>query len=150
MAVDGADGTADIGEVRDVTGIESLDSLNYQIKNILVPAGLVETMNPRSEDGRSVGKVLSVTEKGREVASRIRDRPDPGDAESYLSIGERMDRLETRQNAELGVWSRERKQEYEAQLQMTRLMRNFLLDKYPEEFREYVEENRNSDDQTEN
>ena len=133
--------TLDIGEVRERTGIESLPSLNYQIKEILADAGLVETMLPESDSGRSQGKVITLTEAGNDVADRLRSREAGGGEGSVETLGDRVDRLEARRNSTYGTWGEEKREEYEDQLELTRLLRDFVWEKYGDEFEEYIREN---------
>ena len=141
MALSAGGGTLNIGEIRERTGIESLGSLNYQIKSILDDGGLVETMHPEYDGGLSKGKVITLTEAGSSVADRLGSGEDEDGEGSVESLGDRVDRLEAKRNSAYGTWGKEKREEYEDQLELTRLLRDFVWEKYGDEFEEYIREN---------
>jgi len=90
------DGTAAIGEIRDLTGIDSYSVLNYRLKEKLEPRGLVELLQPESPDGRSVGKVARLTTAGEELAEQVMDLHDESHQQT---LSDRLDVVETRLTA---------------------------------------------------
>ena len=90
------DGTAAIGEIRDLTGIDSYSVLNYRLKEKLEPRGLVELLQPESPDGRSVGKVARLTGAGEELAEQVKDLYDESHQQT---LTDRLEVVETRLTA---------------------------------------------------
>lgn len=97
-AIADSDGTADTGEIRSLTGIDSYSSLNHRINNKLEPAELIDVMhpNPDSVDGGTPAKVMTLTQNGQQLAEQIAARQhDLG----TVSITDRMEQLEAQVNA---------------------------------------------------
>lgn len=95
-AIAESDGTAAIGEIRDLTGIDSYSVLNYRLKEKLEPRGMVELLQPESPDGRSVGKVARLTGAGEELAEQVIDFHDESHQQT---LADRLDVVETRLTA---------------------------------------------------
>ena len=95
-AIAESDGTAAIGEIRDLTGIDNYSVLNYRLKEKLEPRGLVELLQPESPDGRSVGKVARLTGAGEELAEQVMDLHDESHQQT---LADRLDVVETRLTA---------------------------------------------------
>lgn len=89
-------GTADTGEIRSLTGIDSYSSLNYRINNKLEPTGLVDVMHPDSADGGTPAKVITLTQDGQELANQISPRQSDS---GTVSVTDRMEQLESNVNA---------------------------------------------------
>lgn len=91
------DGTADTGEIRSLTGIESYSSLNHRINNKLEPVGLIDVMhpNPDTGNGGTPAKVMTLTQDGQQLAEQIAARQaDSG----TVSVTDRMEQLDAQVN----------------------------------------------------
>lgn len=131
-------GTADTREIRGITGIEDYNVVLYRVNEKLEPIGLVDTMQPDPEGGRPRAKVVTLTQQGEEFAERLTaDSDDSADDTPESSI-ERIERLETQMNASYGSWDTEKQQEYEYVLEGMVAMRDFLREKYGDEFEKYM------------
>lgn len=85
--LENCDGEAPSSEVRRVREIKDADRCNYRIREHLEPKGLIETEQPVSEGGRPPAKILTLTEKGKEVL-------DANDGTQSDKVAERLERLE--------------------------------------------------------
>lgn len=133
-----ADGTADVGELRTRLGEENGSPVNYRVKNKLKPEGLVSVARPGVEEGRQRAKVISLTGLGEDVAEELLGQDNDGD--DTLSLDERFNRLEAGLDSKYGLWDLDRRRQFELTVELSRVMRDFLGEKYPEEFQEYAEE----------
>lgn len=133
-----ADGTADVGELRTRLGEENGSPVNYRVKNKLKPEGLVSVARPGVEEGRQRAKVISLTELGEDVAEELLGQDS--DEDDTLSLDERFNRLEAGLDSKYGLWDLDRRRQFELTVELSRVMRDFLGEKYPEEFQEYAEE----------
>ena len=136
-----ADGTADVGELRIALGEDTGSSINYRIRNILGPEGLVSVARPEPENGQQRAKVVSLTGTGEEIAESLKDLEDGGSSGETLTLDERLDRLEAALESEFGHWGMDRQEEFKITFQMMRVIRDYLAEKDGEEFRSYVNEN---------
>ena len=139
--VDEADGTADISEIKTRIGVENVGSINYRLNNKLVPEGLVNVMRPEPDDGRQRARVLTLTGVGESVVETIREVESGDSDEGVLSLDDRLDRLEAALDSEYGMWGVEEQEQFEVTVDLMRVMRDFLLMKHGDEFKNYVDEN---------
>jgi hypothetical protein len=137
-----ADGTADVSEIKTRVGAENMGSINYRLSNVLVPEGLVDVMKPETDGGGPPARVLSLTGVGENVAETIREvNAGDSDGEGVLPLDERLDRLEAALDSEYGMWGVEEQEQFEVTVDLMRVMRDFLLAKHGDEFKNYVDEN---------
>lgn len=61
-------------EIREATGLENTDIINYRLQQKLEPHGIVELQQPLADDGRSLPKEVSLTEDGEAIAEEVADR----------------------------------------------------------------------------
>lgn len=88
-ALDQHGGTATSTEVRKMTSLDDTDSVNYRVRETLVPNGLVTSHQP---EGRPLPpKELSITDRGQEALEAQEE-----ERELNRDIAERLDRLEGR------------------------------------------------------
>lgn len=136
-------GTADTSEIRAITGIDDYNVVLYRVNEKLEPNGLVDPMQPDPDGGRPRAKVVTLTEQGEAFAERLIADEDES-ADSPISSVERIERLETQMNAPYGSWDAENRQQYEYVVEGMVAMRDFLREKYGDEFEEYMAEHTSS------
>ena len=136
-----ADGTADASEIRTRVGVENMGSINYRLSNTLVPEGLVDVMKPEVDEGGPPARVLSLTGLGEGVVETMKEIESGDSDEGVLPLDERLDRLEAALDSEHGMWGVQEQEQFETTVELVRVMRDFLLMKHGDEFKEYVDEN---------
>lgn len=136
-------GTADTREIRGITGIEDYNVVLYRVNEKLEPVGLVDTMQPDPEGGRPRAKVVTLTQQGKEFVEYLSADEDDEDGSPASSI-ERIERLETQMSAPYGSWDTDKQKQYEYVVEGMVAMRDFLQEKYGDEFEEYMDEHTSS------
>ena len=87
-------GEATTSEVKTYTGLERNEVIKYRFKK-LSEAGLVETYQPESRNGRPAAKVARITDAAEELLDGDGEVDlEVGVADDELTIDERMERLE--------------------------------------------------------
>ncbi len=85
-------------EIREATGLENTDIINYRLRKKLEPHGIVELQQPLADDGRSLPKEVSLTEDGEAIAEEVADRQ--GDQMSVdgtlTALSDSVDQLNSR------------------------------------------------------
>lgn len=147
LSLDEKGGPADVSEIRIHLGVENVQSINYRIKEKLVPKEYIDVMRPKPKNCKPQPKVLTLTSRGKEIAELLRGDDESNDPDAQLPLDGRLERIESFQEAPLGMWGMDKQKEYEAQLEATRLVRDFLLKKHGDEFRKYVEKNSQLNDE---
>jgi DNA-binding PadR family transcriptional regulator len=133
-------GTADTSEIRTITGIDDYNVVLYRLNEKLEPSGLVDLMQPDPDGGRPRAKVVTLTKRGKALAERLTADEDDSADDSPVSSVERIERLEAQMTAPYGSWDPENRQEYEYVVEGMVAMRDFLREKYGDEFEEYMTE----------
>lgn len=86
-------GEADTTEVKAYTGLERNEVVKYRFAK-LHEARLVETHQPRSQNGRPAAKVVSLTDWGEDLLGDEGFDLDVESGDDDLTIDERVERLE--------------------------------------------------------
>jgi uncharacterized coiled-coil protein SlyX len=174
-------GTATTTEIKENTGLDSNDDINYRYRratNALEPHGLIDVTDPLDSSQRNPPFEATLTEKGETLAKRLVDRNEgpntlsledrfekiettlnslettvdercnrtetPGDAGGddldarLTALEQRLDHLEETLDGEHGAWSAEKQHDHEVLANGFRAVRDLLLDKHEDEFKQYI------------
>lgn len=84
-------GESDTGKVKNATGIDSEEVVKYRFRK-LAKAGLVETYQPKPDNGKPKPKQVELTEIGEEFVEKFDYEVEP---DEDMSPSERIRRLES-------------------------------------------------------